>query len=253
MKVITFSALKGGVGKSSLTIMMANILNRCGFRVLVGDLDLPNALTFYFAPSETEVENRNIYKAVSSDNLKDNIIKCSSGIDLIASSFKLIRMRTLPIRTLSELLKQVEQDYDFCLLDTAPTYDNIVLNGMAAAAQIIHLTQLSQFSWNSSRAIKEILDVELGHTSNWKILLNMVRETGRETSESELVQYLELFRESFPENLLHTRIPGTVMVQKATDTGITISKAKGKRKLYEAMKSLTSELIQEDFTFPERF
>jgi len=40
MKSICFSSIKGGTGKSSLCILMANYAASAGYRVLVADLDI---------------------------------------------------------------------------------------------------------------------------------------------------------------------------------------------------------------------
>ena len=41
-KILTITSMKGGVGKTTTTMMLANIYSRCGKKVLVIDLDLYN-------------------------------------------------------------------------------------------------------------------------------------------------------------------------------------------------------------------
>ena len=55
MRVVTFSSLKGGVGKSSLTIQTANCLGAADFKVLVIDMDLNNSVSSYYLDDETKV------------------------------------------------------------------------------------------------------------------------------------------------------------------------------------------------------
>ena len=47
MNVITLSSLKGGVGKSSITIQLANCLGMAGKKILVIDMDLNNSDLYY--------------------------------------------------------------------------------------------------------------------------------------------------------------------------------------------------------------
>ncbi|MCD2412224.1 ParA family protein, partial [Borreliella burgdorferi] len=46
--VITLASLKGGVGKSSLSILFSYVLKELGKKVLLIDLDPQNSLTSYF-------------------------------------------------------------------------------------------------------------------------------------------------------------------------------------------------------------
>ena len=54
MQVITFSSIKGGTGKTSHVIMSANCLGAAGYRVLVIDMDLNNAASFYYLNEQTQ-------------------------------------------------------------------------------------------------------------------------------------------------------------------------------------------------------
>lgn len=56
MKTICFSSIKGGTGKSSLCILLANYTAAAGYRVLVADLDIQNSATSYYLDSPEEVD-----------------------------------------------------------------------------------------------------------------------------------------------------------------------------------------------------
>ena len=238
MKTITFSAIKGGVGKSSLCILTANYLSSSGAKVLVIDMDIQNSTTFYYSPEE--VDENNIYKALSDDNLKDNIIKAE--IDIIPSSFNLIKIRAISEKTLSRIIVQVSDDYDFCLIDTAPTFDNIVLNAVIASDLIITPVFFSQFDWKSACFFRDQISIETDKINNWKVLFNKYREPRSENTNSELNQYISLYNEEFKDYLLDTKIPDTSYIKKTIDTKTVISKSKLKIKLYNAISSLCNEV-----------
>ena len=46
--VVSFSSIKGGTGKTSLCIHVANYCAAAGYRVLVIDFDVQNSLSFYY-------------------------------------------------------------------------------------------------------------------------------------------------------------------------------------------------------------
>ena len=70
--------------------------------------------------------------------MRENIVSTNyMGIELMASSFDLVKLRTISEKTLVRILPQVAEDFDFCFIDTAPTYDNLILNAVVAADYII--------------------------------------------------------------------------------------------------------------------
>ena len=131
MKLITFSSIKRGTGKTTHAILMANYLGRAGYKVLVIDMDLNNAASFYYAGPEWEyhISQLNIATALgrSDNNLKEYVITSEKlNVDFIASSLYLIDLRGVSEKRLSQLIPSLENEYDFVFIDTQPTYDNLV-------------------------------------------------------------------------------------------------------------------------------
>ena len=253
MKTITFSAIKGGVGKSSLSILTANCLYRAGFKVLVIDMDIQNSTTFYHTPSEEELDKKSIAKALTDNDLKGNIIKGENKPDLIPSSFNLIKIRSIGTNSLSRLISQVDEEYDFCFIDTAPTFDNIVLNALNASDLIITPVKLSQFDWKSTYFFREQLILETEKISNWRILINFFKDPRSDNPDTERNQYISLFREEFEDSLMISTIPDTVFIQKAVDMGVKIKDASKVEKLYWGIGTLAREITEDNFTLPEYF
>jgi len=249
MKVVTFSAIKGGVGKSSLAILTANYLSHAGYRVLCIDMDIQNSLTFYHFPDKA-IDSKNIFSALSNDNLKDNITK-DLFISVISSSFNLVKLRSLNIKTLSRLRNQIENDYDFVIIDTAPTFDSIVLNAVCMSDFIITPCYLSLFDFKALEFYKSQIELETDKIDNWKILLNKHKEPKTDNPDTELNQYINLYHSTF-SNILNTKIPDTSIIQKAIDTKTKITLSHSKYKLYNAIKELCFELFNID-NEPEYF
>lgn len=240
MKVITFSGIKGGIGKSSLAIMTSNYLSNIGKKVLCIDMDIQNSLTFYYFPTEYE-ESKNIAKALMNDDLPGNIIK-DLFIDIIPSDFNLTKIRSLDLKTLQRIIKQVNDDYDYCIIDTAPTYDNIVLNAINTSDIVITPAYLTLFDLKALDFYKTRLNNETDKIDNWKILLNKYKEPKTDNPDTELNQYISLFNDKF-NNILNTKIPDTNIIQKAIDTKIHITKSQKNLKLYNAISELCNELL----------
>ena len=105
MKTICFSSIKGGTGKSSLCILTANFAAAAGYRVLVADLDLQNSATSYYLDAPEPAERQNIAAALHTERLAENIVPtCREGVELLASSLDLVKLRAIGERTLERML-----------------------------------------------------------------------------------------------------------------------------------------------------
>lgn len=252
-KVITSNSLKGGTGKSSITIMMAKCLEAHGKKVLGIDMDPNNSFSFYCLQDGNEAEQKNIAYALQSENILDFVIPITDSIDLIPSSLRLIDLRAMSTGILKNLLKPADGKYDLVLIDTAPTYDNITLNAINASDLIITPTNFSQFDFNTSIFLSQKLRLETEKYPNWHILFN--GHERRYDSEGSLQnQYKQLFIQtpSLAEKILPIEIPFTREVRKFVDTDEKISKYGNTARLHKAICDLCTLITGEEIR-PERF
>jgi chromosome partitioning protein len=253
MKTVAFSAIKGGVGKSSICILTANYLASTGARVLLIDLDIQNSLTFYYDLDSDEIENKNIAKALMSRNLLNNIIQVKKTMAIVPSKLELVNLRAIADKTLSRMMVQADESFDYCLIDTPPTYDNIVLNGVNASDLVISPARFSVFDLKSAAFYKNQLEADTEKANNWRVLFNFYKEPRTNNPDAEINQYSNLFCEIFGESILKTKIPETGYLKKAIDSKSVISRAKAKEKLFESIKSLCNEITDGDLVEPEGF
>ena len=247
MKTIVFSSIKGGTGKSSNAIMQANYLAQAGKKVLCIDKDIQNSMTFYYAEEPEQLEACSIAEALHRGNLTDNIIETiHTNIHLVPSSFNLVNLRTISILTLKRLLNQVSDFYDFCIIDTAPTWDNITLNALFAADRIITPCLLSQWDWKGALFFQNQIIQDLGeeHLPKWSLLVNSWKPPRTDNPDNILNQLDTLFLNSF-DNILEIRIPHESLIKKYIDTGERISMAKDKSRLFIAAEALSQLLTGE--------
>jgi chromosome partitioning protein len=243
MKTITFSSIKGGTGKSSLTILSANLLASRGYRVLVIDLDVQNSTTFYYLDQAEDVEQRNIARALQTQHLALNILASNKqNIDLIGSCFELVDLRAITEKRLVHLLPEVSTFYDYCIIDSAPTYDNLVLNAINAADLIITPVAQAQFDYKSALFLSTKLKGETDKIPSWRLVFNSFKPV---TTENSLAaQYVALFESSFA-NILPVRIPYSTFVRQAIDMGVGITPSKAKRKLYDSLHAFVDSICSE--------
>lgn len=229
MKVITLSSLKGGVGKSSTTIQLANCFGKAGKKVLVIDMDLNNSVSSYYLTQETKeiIGEKNIAEALSktTNNLRDFVVLSEKqGVDIIPSSLYLIDFRGLSERRLSQLLPTLESDYDFVIIDTQPTYDNLVLNAYYASDFIITPINLSLFDLNTAQFLSHKLQLETSKFDNWHLHINGYNHRFEESKTGIQKEYLSTFKETF-SNLtpVESWFPWTTAMQQIIDRNMFLS------------------------------
>ncbi len=239
MKIITFSSIKGGTGKSSLCILTGNYLAAAGYRVLVIDLDVQNSTTNYYLEDPDTANRRNAAMALQTERLAENIVTTNyMGVDLLASSFSLVKLRAIGERTLVRILKAEPLSYDFVLIDSAPTYDNLVLNGIHAADLIVTPVAFSQFDLKGAAFFRDQLALETDKLANWRVLFNFYRQPRSDNPDTLRNQYESLFRETLGDAIAPVTIPESRLVRRSIDAGERITDSVTKATLHRAIGAL---------------
>lgn len=139
-RIISVANQKGGVGKTATTVQTAYRLNDLGYRVLVVDLDTQGNATSELGVDKIQYGN-NIIKLLSHE--KFEVCNIRENFDVIASNIKLAAFertynsfmnRELRLRRALEKLKD---NYDFIVIDCAPSLNDITLAGITAADDLI--------------------------------------------------------------------------------------------------------------------
>ena len=141
MRRIAIINQKGGVGKTTTAVNLASALAQAGKRVCVIDLD-PQAHATTHLGIEPNGKGDSMYDVLVNNRpltavmkkTKDNLWVAGSDINLAAAEVELAGVvgRELILRDL--LLK--EEEFDFVLMDCAPSLGVLTLNALAAANEV---------------------------------------------------------------------------------------------------------------------
>jgi chromosome partitioning protein len=136
-KILVSSIVKGGVGKSALTIMLSEKLSQLGCRVLIIDIDQQANTSQHFLGEPSELNRyATMAEIISGEaNFKDSIVKFSPHIHILPSSMNnsildfLFTTKNIPLdKAYKTMINSVEQDYDIIIFDTPPAITKPVLS-----------------------------------------------------------------------------------------------------------------------------
>lgn len=225
-KIIGVANQKGGVGKTTTAVNLASALGVLEKRVLLIDAD-PQAN----ATSGLGVEEVNF----STYNLLEhsvNVLKCilptsspnvdivPSHIDLVAAEIELVDKENREYM-LREALKPIDDQYDYVIIDCAPSLGLITINALTAADSVIIPIQCEYFALEGlGKLLNTVKNVQKIHNENLDIeglLLTMYDSRLRLSN-----QVVEEVNSHFPEMVFETIISRNVRLSEAPSFGESI-------------------------------
>jgi chromosome partitioning related protein ParA len=133
--IVTITSTKGGVGKTTLTANLGGILADLGHRVLLVDADIQPTLSSYFAFDRQSEQG--LLDLFEHGTAEGTISHTRVGCDLVLSNDPEGRLSDFILHTpdgrlrLKTVLKHLDSEYDFILVDTqgavGPLQDAAVL------------------------------------------------------------------------------------------------------------------------------
>jgi len=160
-RVIGITNQKGGVGKTTTVINIGSALKEMGKKVLLIDMDPQGGLAIGLGVSP-ELLEKSIYDVVIDDlDINEITIKTKSGlslapsnIDLCGAELELHKINKGAFR-LKNSIKNIENDYDYILIDSPPSLGILTINVLAASKEVLIPIACEYYSL---RALKFLFD-----------------------------------------------------------------------------------------------
>ena len=230
-KIFCIANQKGGVGKTTTTVNLAAGLAKVGQRVLMVDLDPQGNATMGSGVDKRQLkltvydvllESASIAEAkVTSDKL----IAGGCGYDILGANRELsgaeVELVDLERREkrLKQALVEVQNDYDFVLIDCPPSLSMLTLNGLCCAHGVIVPMQCEYFALegltdlvNTIKQVHANLNRELSIIGLLRVMFD-VRITLQQ-------QVSEQLKAHFGNKVFNTVIPRNVRLAEAPSYGL---------------------------------
>ncbi|MFA5607782.1 MAG: ParA family protein [Leucobacter sp.] len=221
------SSLKGGVGKTTVTLGLASAAFSRGLRTLVVDFDPQSDVS---TGLDVDPEGHaNVAEVLESP--KEKTVRAAiahSGwnryheggkIDLLVGSPSAINFdgphpSTRDIWKLEEALAIVESEYDLVLIDCAPSLNALTRTAWAASDRVLVVTEPSLFAVAATdRALRAIEEIRRGVSPRLQPLGVLINRTQPNSMEHQF--RIRELREMFGPLVLNPQLPERPSLQQA--------------------------------------
>lgn len=251
-KIIAIANQKGGVGKTTTSINLAASLGVLEKKVLLIDAD-PQANASSGLGIDVESVEIGTYQILEhSYTPKDAIVASTSPnvwvlpahIDLVAIEIELVDKENREYM-LKQALEEVKNDFDYILIDCAPSLGLLTLNALTAADSVIIPIQCEYFALEGlGKLLNTIKSVQKIHNPDLDIeglLLTMFDSRLRLSN-----QVVEEVQKHFSDMVFKTIIQRNVKLSEAPSFGESIINFDATSKGASNYLSLANEVIQKN-------
>lgn len=242
---------KGGQSKTVSTVIIAEMLAASGYKVLVLDLDSQgNATQMLTQQSIYTYSGNTILEAIKERNPRKYVLHPRKNIDLLPADDMLVSFSRYiyqerisnPVKTLGNAMADIEDDYDFILMDCPPNLGDIVLNAIVYSDYIIIPVNPDAFGMDAlDRFVENIKEArEAGHTTAEILGILFTLRDKRNALERTIGDNI---RGRYGDLVFNTEIRKRAKIKEYAFTGVTMDRKHDVDMLSDYIE-LTIEIIE---------
>lgn len=226
---IAVAIQKGGVGKTTLTVIASEILAAAGYKVLILDLDSQgNATAMVTGNDIYEYSGRTILEAMKEMNAEDYIVHANENLDIIPAEDMLTTFSRYiytqnvagKLHLLRNTIEDIEDRYDYIFIDCPPNLGDLTLNALSYADYYICPIQLGGFCLTALDRFVSFID---GAKSEGLISASLlgILFTMKDRSRTER-EIGENIRERYGDMVFYTEVKKRAKIKEFSLTGASM-------------------------------
>ena len=236
-KIITVFSPKGGVGKTTMAVNLAVALSAKGEKkVCLVDLDLgfgDVAITLQLFPARTILDAVHMEAGLDLAVLETLLTPHRENLFALVAPVQPDAKDNIPAALIGKILRLLKTDFDYVIVDTAPSFDEHVLQAIDETDELLLLTTLDVPTLKNVKIALETLDLLNFRSESRRLVLNRADEkVGLTPAKVE---------ETLGMKIAHS-IPTSPQVANSTNAGEPIVGAHPRHAVSQAIAALAADL-----------
>lgn len=248
--IIALTNQKGGVGKTTTTINLGACLVEMGRKVLLVDFDPQGSLSVGLGINPHTLE-RSVYNLLLSREFSpEEVITETStpGLDILPANIDLSAAEVQLVsevareQTLQRVLNKLRTQYDYILIDCAPSLGLLTINALTASDWVIMPLELEFFALRGIALLTDTIE-KVQDRLNPDLKVLGLLGTMYDSRTLHAREVLERIVEAFGDKVFHTVIKRTVRFPETTVAGEPITSYASSSPGAQAYRQLAREVL----------
>ena len=249
-KILAIANQKGGVGKTTTSVNLSAALSELGKKVLLVDTDPQGNATSGVGIDKNNVENSVYDMLVEDTNInkcvlpteQENLFIIPANIALAGAEIELVSAMSREVR-LKYAFKDLDQEFDYIIIDCPPSLGLLTINSFTAANGIIIPVQCEYYALEGLSQLLNTIKLVQRHL-NQSLVIEGVLLTMFDARTNLGNDVIAEVKEHFGDKVYETVIPRNVRLSEAPSHGQPINVYDARSTGAKTYMSLAEEVVQ---------
>lgn len=248
-RIIAIANQKGGVGKTTTAINLSACLAEAGQKVLLVDFD-PQGNATSGVGLEKNMQSQTVYELLVGEcqmeeclhrDVQDHLDVLPSNVDLAGAEIELLDIENKESLLKSHLM-EVEQFYDYILIDCPPSLNLLTINALTAANTVLIPIQCEYYALEGLNQVLKTVNL-VKRKLNPQLETEGVVFTMYDARTNLSLEVVESVKNNLNQNIYKTIIPRNVRLAEAPSHGMPINLYDSRSTGAESYRLLAAEVI----------